>query len=278
MALANLPWYDLDETRWATDALWRELARQLRGEGLRNVPDRLSRTAAYDAQWQRPDFLFGQACGYDVQIAFARRLAVVATPCYSAAGCVGATYRSFVVVRDDSPADSLADLRGARCVVNTPTSHSGMNILRSLVAPMHADGRFFQSVKMSGSHERSLRMILRREVDVAAIDCVTHALLVRHRPSEIDGTRVLMSTQEVAAPPFVTGLAAGRKWLPQMRRALCNTFDKPALAEARAALLLDGVEILPAEAYRPIEVIAALADEHNYREIPDLVDAAHCPA
>jgi ABC-type phosphate/phosphonate transport system substrate-binding protein len=234
----------------------------------------LSRTADYDSQWQRPDFFFGQACGYDVQIANARRLAVVATPCYVAPGCIGSTYRSFVVVRDDSPLECLADLRGTRCVINTPTSHSGMNILRSLVAPMHADGRFFQSVKISGSHERSLRMILRREVDVAAIDCVTHALLVRHRPSEIEGTRVLMSTQEVPAPPFVTGLAAGRKWLPRMRRALHRALDQAALAEAKAALLLDRIEVLPDEAYSPIAAIAAVADEHDYREIPDLVESA----
>jgi len=257
-----------------SDALWRELARQLRGVGLPDVPSRLSRNAAYDSQWQRPDFLFGQACGYDVQIAFARRLAVVATPCYAAAGCTGSTYRSFVVVRDDSPLEYLADLRGARCVINTPTSHSGMNILRSLIAPMHADGRFFQSVKISGSHEQSLRMILRREVDVAAIDCVTHALLVRQRPSEIRGTRVFMSTQEVPAPPFVTGLAAGQKWLPRMRRALQRTLDEPALDEAKAALLLDRVEVLPDEAYNPIAAIAALADKHDYREIPDLIESA----
>ena len=80
MALANLPWYDLDEIRWATDALWRELASQLCDVGLPDVPRRLSRTAAYDSQWRRPDFFFGQACGYDVQVANAQRLAVVATP------------------------------------------------------------------------------------------------------------------------------------------------------------------------------------------------------
>ena len=59
-----------------------------------------------------------------------------------------------------------------------------------------------------------------------------------------------------------------------MRIALRRTLDEPALAEAKAALLLDRVNVLPDEAYNPIAAIAALADKHDYREIPDLVESA----
>ena len=160
-ALASLPWYDLREIREATDALWSELARQLRRAGLANVPSRLNRAVAYERQWTSTDFLFGQACGYDVRMAYADHLQVVATPCYEVPGCNGSNYSSYVVVREDSPFDLVEDLRGTRCVINTPTSHSGMNVLRALVAPLHSDGRFFSMVCMSGSHQRSLQMIQR---------------------------------------------------------------------------------------------------------------------
>jgi len=272
--IASLPWYDLKEVRGATNALWRELAQQLRMAGVPSVPDRLNRSIAYERQWTSADFLFGQACGYDVRMAYADHLQVVATPCYKVAGCEGSNYSSFVVVRDDAPFQCIKDLRGTRCVINTPTSHSGMNVLRALVAPLHCEGRFFSEVQMSGSHERSLRMIQRGEVDVAAIDCVTYALLAEYRRHEIDRTRVLHRTQLVASPPYVTATSTPADVLALMREAVLRTFALPSLIQAKSKLLISGVKVLEDDAYIPIESLAAMAHHHNYREIPDRVPAA----
>lgn len=273
--LVSLPWYDLEEVRWATDALWRELRRQLRAEGLDALPERLNRSIHYEQQWASPEFLFGQACGYDVRIAHAERLQVVATPSYRAPGCGRHSYSSFVVVREDAPFEQLEDLRGHPCVINTPTSHSGMNVLRAMVAPMHCNGAFFAEVKVSGAHESSLRMIARREVDVAAIDCVTHALLARHRPQELAGTRVLCRTQQVPAPPYVTGAATSPQTLAGLRAALTRTLVEPALAAARDALLLDDARVLPEDAYQAIEALESVAGTHDYREMPVEATAGH---
>jgi len=272
--IASLPWYDLKEVRSATNALWRELAQQLRLAGVPLIPDQLNRNIAYELQWTSADFLFGQACGYDVRMAYADHLQVVATPCYKVPGCEGSNYSSFVVVREDSPFAFIEDLRGTRCVINTPTSHSGMNVLRALVAPLHCEGRFFSEVQMSGSHERSLQMIQRCEVDVAAIDCVTYALLTKYRGREIEGTRVLHRTQHVASPPYVTASSTPGEVLALMREAILRTFALPSLAKAKSMLLISGVEVLPDDAYMPIESLAAMARRHNYREIPDQVLAA----
>lgn len=269
--VASLPWYDLVEVRRATDAFWRELQRQFCLAGVPNVPVRLNREVAYHRQWTSPDFLFGQACGYDVRIAFADHLQVVATPCYDSPGCDGANYSSFVVVHEDSRFEFLEDLRGTRCVINTPTSHSGMNVLRALVAPLHAEGRFFSLVRMSGSHERSLRMIQRGEVDVAAIDCVTHALLARYRPSELAGTRVLYRTAHVPAPPYVTSASTPAETLAAMRDAVVRAIEHSSMATVRTTLLIAGVEFLHNKAYLPIESLELFANGHNYREIPGRV-------
>ena len=78
--LASLPWYDLEEIRWATDRLWRELSSFLRDEGLRGVPRQLNRVVHYEQQWRSSRFVFGQACGYDLRIAHADRLKTIATP------------------------------------------------------------------------------------------------------------------------------------------------------------------------------------------------------
>lgn len=267
-AFASLPWYDLREIQWATDALWRELARHFRQAGVSNVPRRLNRHIAYERQWTSSGFLFGQACGYDVRIAYADQLQIVGTPCFEAPGCEASSYSSYVVVREDSPYHLVEDLRGSRCVINTPTSHSGMNVLRAMVAPLHCDGRFFSTVTMSGSHERSLRMIQQGKVDVAAIDCVTYALLARHRPSEIVATRIIHQTKHVPAPPYVTASSTPPGLLTSMREAVFRTLDQPSIASAKRELLLADVAVLSPDAYQSIESLESIAHHHNYHEIP----------
>lgn len=266
--LASLPWYDLEEIRPATDALWDELKRQFRIAGLSNVPERLNRDVAYERQWTSPDFLFGQACGYDVRLAYVDHLQAVATPCYDVPGCVGHNYSSFVIVREESKFESVEDLRGTRCVINSPTSHSGMNVLRALVAPLHCDGRFFADVSISGSHESSLRMVGLGQVDVAAIDCVTHALIARYRPAELAGTRVIHHTEHVPSPPFITARNTSPEKLAAMRDAVLSALDQPTFAQTKEMLMLSTVEVLPDDAYISIETLETLALNHDYHEIP----------
>lgn len=267
MSLACLRWYDLDEVRWATDALWTETSRHMRLEGIRDVPEKLDRSAGYRRQWMSPDFLFGQSCGYDVYISHRQWLRVVATPRYCAPGCEGSNYRSLIIVRQDAMFGRLEDLRGTHCVINTPTSHSGMNVLRALVAPLHSDGRFFSRVDVSGSHETSLKMVANGKVDVAAVDCVTHALLSRYRPEELARTRILCQTQAVPAPPYVTAATANAATVAKLRSALFRALGEPSLRPALDALLLKDVEVLAEDAYHSIQQLKELADKHDYREI-----------
>src|SRR5215475_14223755 len=189
--VASLAMYDLPEVRAATDAWWRGLAAAFRREGIAEVPDRLDRATGHHEVCLRPDLLFAQTCGYPLTHALAGRVALVATPCYAAEGCAGASYCSFIVVAGDNPATAIADLRGARCAVNAPDSQSGYSALRAAVAPHARNGRFFSSVVVSGSHVASLQLVAAGATDVAAIDCVTHALVARYRPAALEGTRVL---------------------------------------------------------------------------------------
>lgn len=269
MLRASLPWYDLKEIRSSTDAFWSQLATNLRESGFQNVPENLNRTVPYQQQWESDAFLFGQACGYDVVIAYPDHLQLVATPCYRAAGCSGSSYSSYVVVRDDAPFQTLEDLRGSRCVINTLTSHSGMNILRALVAPLHAEGRFFSEVTISGSHQDSVSLIKRNEVDVAAIDCVTYAHLIRHRPAELAGTRILAQSKPVPAPPFVTSKSLTEKEVIRLRQALIATLESPEMIPIADELLLNGIEILPLDEYHSIADLRQVAQKHGYKEIPE---------
>jgi len=253
--VASLAMYDLPEVRAATDAWWRGLAAAFRREGIAEVPDRLDRKTGHHEVCLRSDLLFAQTCGYPLTHALAGRVALVATPCYAAEGCAGASYCSFIVVADGNPATAIADLRGARCAVNASDSQSGYSALRAAVAQHARDGRFFSAVTVSGSHVASLQLVAAGTVDVAAIDCVTYALVARHRPAALEGTRVLARTMPAPGLPYVTRGDAGDDRIARLRAGLQRAFADPQLEPARAALLLTAVAVLPLAAYDRIIAI-----------------------
>jgi ABC-type phosphate/phosphonate transport system substrate-binding protein len=264
MPLASLPMYDLPEASAATDGWWQGLATAFARAGVRDVPGRLVRGVGLPAHWLAPDLLFSQTCGYPLTDALSGRVGLLATPCYGADGTAGPDYCSFVVVAAGNDASQLGDLRGGVCAVNGTDSQSGYNALRALLAPLAQDGRFCRSVEISGSHRASLRMVATGAADFAAIDCVTWALVARHRPAEIAGVRQLLRTQAVPGLPYITAGTADADRRRRLVDGLRLAFADPGLAETRAALLLEGMAELPLSRYAPIPEMRRAAEQAGY--------------
>jgi ABC-type phosphate/phosphonate transport system substrate-binding protein len=267
MSAASLPMYDLPELRDATDGWWRGLARAFAEAGIADVPAVLSRDHDYGAVWRDPGLLFSQTCGYPLMHELRGRVRLVATPCYSAPGCAGADYCSFVVVRRDSGFTDMASLWGARCAVNGLDSQSGYSALRVLAAPYARAGKFFGEVAVTGGHRKSIEMVAAGKADAAAVDCVTFGLLARHRPAAIADIRVLCQSPSAPNLPFITGLSADDGQVARMRAGLRQAFADPELADARDALMLSGCEFLPLESYDRILEIENQAIALGYGEL-----------
>jgi ABC-type phosphate/phosphonate transport system substrate-binding protein len=267
VSIACLPWYDFEEIRPYTDRFWFGLVARLAEAGFDQVPSRLLREVHHDEILAHPDLLLSQTCGF-VAASEARSLVeLVATPMYSAPGCTEANYSSRIVIRKAVRAEELADTRGLRCVVNEPWSHSGVNALRTMVAPMHRDGRFFASVDVTGSHLASLQALRSGRADVACIDCVTFELVRRHRPEQMSGLRILCSTPPAPAPPFVTTARASSELVHALKDAIAAVLTEPANEEVCAALLLEGVEHLEIDAYDGMLIDAQRARDLGYAEM-----------
>ncbi len=267
MSIANLAMYDLPEVAEANDAFWAGMSRALSREGLDDVPAALTRGVDLDRLWRGPELLFSQTCGYPLLHAYKDALRMVAIPVYDAAGCQGPDYVSMIVVREEDPVRGLADLRGRTAAVNSATSQSGYSALRASVAHLAHQGRFFGKVVQSGGHLNSLALVAAGEADVCATDCVTHALLARHRPGALAGLRVLARSPAAPGLPYVTRAAAGDDLVARLRAALFVTLEDPGLASAREALLLTGAEVLPLSVYRPILEMEARAEALGYAEV-----------
>jgi ABC-type phosphate/phosphonate transport system substrate-binding protein len=240
-AIAQLPMYDLPEIQPASDALWTAIASRLRAVGLANVPVALARQLGHHEGWDHPELLLGQSCGYPALHDYRERLRIVAAPIHDAPGCSGATHCSFLLVSATSRAQTIGDLRGARFGLNSWDSNTGMNLARLAFAPFANAGQFLSAIVETGGHAASLASLARRETDVTAIDCVSYALLARHRPALAAETRILGRTAQSPTLPFVTAGAQAPATIRALRDALAAVLADPALAASRAALFLTGM-------------------------------------
>jgi ABC-type phosphate/phosphonate transport system substrate-binding protein len=224
----------------------------------------LIRRMTHRELWSHPGLLFGQACEYPVLRGFRQHLRILATPRYRAPGCDGNTYRSAIVVRADESANSVEELRERRCVVNEPDSNSGMNLLRAALAPLAGGARFFRSVCFSGSHRKSVELIVAGEADVAAIDCVTLEHLRRIRPQLISQISIVDWTPPAPCLPFVISRQMNERTVAAVRHALDTVCADPALAPVRDILLLESVDLAPDTTFGRVLELEQQADRWGY--------------
>ncbi|CAN5305148.1 PhnD/SsuA/transferrin family substrate-binding protein [soil metagenome] len=264
---AALSMYDLPELQAANDALWSAIAGRLTAASLARVPRRLSRAHDPDVAWSDPDLLLSQTCGYPLVTRLGDKVRIVATPGYDVEGCDGPRHRSALIVREDSPAAGLADLRGHRCALNDHASNSGMNLLRDAIAPLADGRRFFSDIVVTGSHEASIEAVVRGEADLAAIDCVTLHHLRQFRPELTHPIRILGWTRSTPGLPLITGAATTPAELSALRAAFADAFVDQTVRPALRTLRIKRFHVLPLAAYDQVRRLAQSAALRGYPEL-----------
>lgn len=220
------------------DRLWRAVQTLLLERGLRvsawNGSDLL-------AHWQSPELLLSQTCGFPLVTQLAH-VQTVGCFHYTAPGCEGIHYRSFLVAREADAGKTLSDFRGQRVACNSADSQSGYNVLRKRI-----EGRFFSEAIFSGSHRQSLIALKQVRADIAAIDCVTWALLQRHEPELLHGLSVVGETPPTPGLPLIT--AADASTIAFLRDALHALVSAPEYRNVCEAMLINGFSEVSRESY-----------------------------
>jgi len=265
---AGLPMYDFPDVRMATDSWWNGLARHLSRAGIPDVPTSLLRRDDLIEQWQDPALLISQTCGYLLTHELRADLRPVATPHYTAPGCVGPAYASVILARQDHPGATVADFEGGVAVYSRSYSHAGYNAFRGMVAPLARGKPFFSRVIGSGSHLDSIATLATGAGDLATVDCVIHAFVSRWRPGALAGTRVLGFTDPAPAAPYVAPISASNDRVARLRQALDAAVHDPDLAAARDDLFIAGFSHLE---FLDYSTIASVETEAIARGYPNLV-------
>ncbi len=112
-------------------------------------------------------------------------------------------YFTDVIVRGDSPVRAFAELRGKRWAYNDAGSNSGYVMPRHHLLTLGETAGFFGAAVASGSHQRSIRLVLDGEVDASGIDSTVLELELTQRPDLAPALRVVESIGPCPVPPVV---------------------------------------------------------------------------
>ncbi len=237
--IAALPMYDWPELAGATNALWQELAHELRACGI-DAPDELSRSDDDTSFALADDLLLGQTCGYPLSTRLKGKVQYLATPEYNVEGCDGPLYSSALLVHKSSRI-TLETTAGSRFAYNSENSLSGYRCIRAIVGD---PAKHFGAMVHSGTHRQSAEMVATGLADVAALDAICWHHLKIIEPNVASKLKIIGWTKLRPGLPFITSLKTPSDKVKSLRDVLIKVTSNADANSAWQSLAIGGCAAL----------------------------------
>jgi ABC-type phosphate/phosphonate transport system substrate-binding protein len=210
--------------------------------------------------WGRSDLGLAMMCG----LPFAQRTqrpTLIAAPVPSAARYGGKpVYFTDIVVRADSPSQTLEDTFGGLIGYTLMDSMSGAVALRCHLQGFRTPQRPRLYCKTVGGFVNARNVIealVSGAIDAGPLDSYYHDLLKRNDPAFAAQVRLVASTAAMPIPPLVATAALSSTELSRLRTALLAVNTAPELAALLERLQLNGFALAEPESYM---VLAEMAE------------------
>lgn len=151
-----------------------------------------------------------------------------------------AAYHSWLIVPAESPAQSMADLRGTTFAFTDPLSHTGRLYPTYLIFQMgERPETFFGRTFFTYSHDAAIQAVASGLADGAAVDSLIYNHLIQREPDLEKKLRIIHQSPPFGIPPVVVS----PNIRPQLRAVLQAIFlgmhEDPQGKEALAILDID---------------------------------------
>lgn len=188
---------------------------------------------------------------------------LVATPQYKGAAADGPFLRWAVVVRSDSAAQALSDLRG-RSLGLRQDDLDGPTLLRADVAFLAAGSRFFEHVQPLPDTEAQLEALATGALEAALLDGVSWARLSPQRSNRVR-YRLLHWTPRAPAPPLVVRASRSTEPVEPLAQGLERlSLDPVTRREILGPLGIERFHRLPKAQYRALGHYDQIATSQGY--------------
>ena len=168
------------------------------------------------------------------------------------------TYESYIIVPQDSPAQSLADLRGKVFAFTDPLSNSGRLVPSYMLLSMgELPEKFFARSIYTYGHDNSIKAVAARLVDGAAVDSLVYEYTIAKNSQYLASTRIIYRSPEYGNPPVVVNPKLDPMLKDQLRNLLLNLDQSEAGRAVLSDLLVDRFLPPDPKAYDGIREIAA---------------------
>lgn len=151
-----------------------------------------------------------------------------------------AVYYSVLIVPANSPAQTMADLRGQAFAFTDPMSNTGRNYPTYLVQQLgYAPDTFFARTFYTYSHDDAIRAVADGLAGGAAVDSLVYDFALARDPALGERTRVIHQSPAFGIPPVVVGPAMRPQLKAELQSVLLGMADT---ADGQQSLQTAGME------------------------------------
>jgi phosphonate transport system substrate-binding protein len=176
-------------------------------------------------------------------------------------------YFSDLIVRKDSPYQSLQELKGKTYVYNDELSHTGYNIPRYRLLQLGLTQGFFGKVVRSGSHEESIRMVAAGEADASFVDSLVLDFDREKGFGHAHEVRVIESVSSSSIGPFVASAKMPVELRDSLQRELVHMHEDPDGRRILDEALVDRFAVVEDSNYNDIRLMTRAAEEAGFMVI-----------
>jgi phosphonate transport system substrate-binding protein len=149
-------------------------------------------------------------------------------------------YRSFIIVHRDSDIQSFDGLRGRSFAFTDPKSNSGRLYPDYLLA-RRGDRieDFFKEYLYSYSHDKSVELVAKKEVDGAAVESLIYEYMQEKKSPYVQQTRIIDQSQYFGSPPLVSTTKIPTYTKEKITEIMLNMHKDPRGSEILAAMSIE---------------------------------------
>ena len=193
---------------------------------------------------------------------------LIAAPIMKAARYQGQPkYFSDLIVRQDSPYQSLQDLKGRTYVYNDEISNSGYNLPRYRMLQLGLTKGFFGKVLRSGSHEESIRMVAAGEADASFVDSLVIDYDREKGLGHAHEVRVIESVGPSGIAPLVASARMPTDLRDKLQHALVTMHEDPEGRKLLDEALLERFTFVDDSNYDDIRAMKKAAEKAGFTVI-----------
>lgn len=172
-------------------------------------------------------------------------------------------YFSDVIVRKASPYTSFDDLRGCSWAYNQKESHSGWNVVVYSLLERGKTPDFFGQLIASGSHQRSIALLLAGQADATAIDSQVSDVFLAQNLTAAAALRTIDMLGPSSVPPVVIAKTVDQSLKRNIQAALLTMHEDPQAARALRCGAIERFVQVCDEDYQDIREMRDLALKRN---------------